>query len=455
MGCLAMGATSSCKTVSKEEPLKKLGEVDEALTKACSCEILNTTKGLLKGKWGDFGADAFYRPFPQSEMLKVIRHVLIVALSIEKYAEREGEHLQTVELLGEGSYAKVFGLGPVAAKIISDSERPWVHKAAVSNSLLADREGFGPAIYGHGRVQQLLGGHFAGTVIFMERLQGLEAWSEGQIDIFFQQVAVMKKFGFHNDLKMPNILKRPDGRPVLIDFDLLSQWSVKVAVTSSCIEHDFQSQLEQAGESCTESFREYYDLFVFSLTIEDGFLYRRLLQRLSELWGQLEGPIFKPLLKLEQKLTEIPFEVLIRVPLRGVSVCFLDLRGNLFAHMEPTDHVPEECLKLPQLVRSNGVYWPQWVGSKLASQSTVVQRRKDLKETFSREKTYWADSIIGKPGRRLQVRGWILTNCLALETLECAMTIEDDRQSNNFRELIVSRDPLLDVIKINPYPSIS
>ena len=350
----AMGSTSG---KGPAEGFAPLGEPDEALTKACSCEVLNTTKGLLRGKWGDFQADAFYRPFPGSDMVRVIRHILITLLGIEKYAQRDGETLEHVEELGEGSYAKVYGLGPVAAKIISDSERPWVHKAAIGNSLLADREGFGPAIFGHGRVQQVLGGHFAGTVIFMERLEAFTSeWSKVDVDALLQQVMLMRRFGFHNDLKLPNVLRRPDGRPVLIDFDLLSQWSVQVAVSSSCIEHNFQSQLESAGELCIESFREYYDLFVFSLTLEDGFLYRSLLARLCELWRHLEEPVLKPLLSLgESKLSEIPFEVLIRVPLRGVSVCLLDLRGNLFAHQSEG---VEECSKLPQLVRSNGVYWP-------------------------------------------------------------------------------------------------
>ena len=333
-------------------------EPDETLTKACSCEVLVTTKGLLRGCWGKFEAQAFYRPFP--DMVKLIRHILIVMLDIEKYATREGETIEPVEVLGEGSFAKVFGLGPVAAKIISDTERLWVHRASVVNSLTADRAGFGPAIFGHGRVQQSFGGHFSGTVIFMERLQVISDLPESHVEVLLNQVQNISKHGFHNDLKMPNILRRPDGGPVVIDFDLMDQWSVKVAVSSSCIEHNFQDVLEHAGDECTSLFREYYDLFVLSLTLENGFLYRKVLERLHELWGHLEEPVLKPLLATlgPEKLSELPFEVLIRVPLRGVSVCLLDLRGNLFAHMEASDRVPDECLQLPQLLKSNGVYWP-------------------------------------------------------------------------------------------------
>lgn len=294
-------------------------------------------------------------------MVQLIRHTLIVLLDIEKYATREGETVNNVELLGEGSFAKVLGLGPVAAKIISDTERVWVHKAAVANSLAADREEFGPAIFGYGRVQQTLGGHFAGTVIFMERLQVFEnVLSDAQSEALLEEVGKVSKHGFHNDIKMPNILRR-DGRPVLIDFDLMSQWSVKVAVSSSCIEHDFQEVLEPAGEVCTHHFREYYDLFALSLTLEAGPLYQKVLKRLRELWVHLEDPVLKPLLEVlgPERLSELPFEVLIRVPLRGVSVCLLDLRGNLFVHLEEAQkHIPDECSQLPQLLKSNGVYWP-------------------------------------------------------------------------------------------------
>lgn len=362
--------SKGCKFMSKvgcDEPSDILGrlpnEPDEELTKACSCDILVTSKGLLRGCWGKFEAEAFYRPFPRHDMVKLIRHILIMLLDIEKYATREGETIENVEVLGEGSYAKVFGLGPVAAKVISNTERVWVHRAAVANSLAADREGFGPAIFGHGRVQQKMGGHFAGTVIFMERLQVFEELSESHADdadALLHEVRKISKHGFHNDLKMPNILRRQDGQPVVIDFDLMSQWSVKVAVSSSCIEHDFQEVLEHAGEGCTCFFREYYDLFVLSLTLEHGFLYRKILDRLRELWGHLEEPVLKVLLTtLGPELSELPFEVLIRVPLRGVSVCLLDLRGNLFTHLDETiKDIPDECLQLPQLLKSNGVYWP-------------------------------------------------------------------------------------------------
>eukprot|EP00439_Symbiodinium_sp_Y106_P076598 s1283_g15.t1 len=51
-------------------------------------------------------------------------------------------------------------------------------------------------------------------------------------------------------------------------------------------------------------------------------LYRRLLARLLELWRQLEEPVLQPMLATIglDKLSEMPFEVLVRVPLRGVSV---------------------------------------------------------------------------------------------------------------------------------------
>ncbi|CAE7939231.1 unnamed protein product, partial [Symbiodinium necroappetens] len=325
--------------------------------------VLNTTKGLLRGCWGKFTADAFYRHFPrQVDAMKTIRHLILHVLDITRYAVREGEQVEDVELLGEGSFSKVFGLGPVAAKVISENERPWVHRAAVQNGLLADLHGYGPAIFGHGRVQQDMGGHFRGTVVFMERLYPAgEDWSDTDTDHVLEAIQRVAKDAFHNDLKMPNILRRR-GRPLLIDFDLLSPFCVKVAVTSSCIEHDFRSLLEPAGDMCTQSFREFYDLFAFTLTLQDCALYRRLLARLLVLWRQLEEPVLQPMLATIglDKLSEMPFEVLVRVPLRGVSVCLLDLRGNLFVHTAEAGDaaIPAACLELPQLVRSNGVYWP-------------------------------------------------------------------------------------------------
>eukprot|EP00439_Symbiodinium_sp_Y106_P002399 s2168_g1.t1 len=230
-------------------------------------------------------------------------HIILHVLDITRYAAREGEQVEDVELLGEGSFSKVFGLGPIAAKVISENERPWVHRAAVQNGLLADLHGYGPAVFGHGRVQQDMGGHFRGTVVFMERLYpageescqnctnwstargcrtgaclmgsqisvGMQDWSDTDTDHVLEAIQRVAQDAFHNDLKMPNILRRR-GRPLLIDFDLLSPWCVKVAVTSSCIEHDFRSLLEPAGEICTQSFREFYDLFAFTLTLQDALL---------------------------------------------------------------------------------------------------------------------------------------------------------------------------------------
>lgn len=345
-------------------------KADPALAEAYSCEILHTHKGLLRGSWGYFHADAFFRPLLHTAggitnaeaAVMLIRNILLLALEIERYAEREGETLKEVDVLGEGSYAKVFGLDHVAAKVISNRERQWVHKAAVQNSVEADRLGLGPRIFGHGRVQQNLGGRFEGTVIFMERLKASEDWCEDDTQRLLEQVRLLAKFAFHNDLKLPNVLHRRRGEPVLIDFDLMSQWTVKVAVTTSCIEHNFQSVLEAAGDQASQNFREYYDLFSFSLTLQDTSLYRAVLQRLKVLWIDLEGPVLKKLVDSTSKavLEEVPFEVMVRVPLQGVSVNLLDLRGNLYVHIAApaASSIPEDCLDLPQLLRSNGVYWP-------------------------------------------------------------------------------------------------
>lgn len=341
------------------------------LVSAYSCEILRADKGLVKGCFGTFKAEAFYRPLPGTTVaeggppgLRELRHALILALGIVKWADKAGEVIEAEEL-GEGSYAKVFGAGPaLAVKLISDRERPWVHRAAAENSLIADRLGLGPRVFGHGTVEQLIAGHFCGTALLLERLEPLgERWSRSDSEALLADVALLASVGFHNDVKLPNVLRR-SGRPTLIDFDLLSEWSVKVAVTSSCIEHDFRPLLEPLGPVYAQQFREYYDLFALTLTLPDGELYRRVLERLLELWSHLEAPILRPILQCTdpEKLTEVPLEVLCRAAMEGVSVNILDLRGNLYAHTvgDVSDRAPclKQCESLPQLMRSHGIYWP-------------------------------------------------------------------------------------------------
>mmetsp|Transcript_47866 Transcript_47866/g.111248 ORF Transcript_47866/g.111248 Transcript_47866/m.111248 type:complete len:83 (+) Transcript_47866:2-250(+) len=64
-----------------------------------------------------------------------------------------------------------------------------------------------------------------------------------------------------------------------------------------------------------------------------------------------------------EKLNDVPFEVLVRVPLEGVSVNLLDLRGNLYVHNQGDVGSRQAwllaCAHLPQLLRSGGAYWPQ------------------------------------------------------------------------------------------------
>lgn len=362
------GARSACGSVPSsamaifQDP--PAAEPDPALAAAYTCEVLRTSQGFVRGCWGNFRAEAFYRPLPDKEPVRALRHIFIKALDIARYAEREGESIDAEEL-GEGSYSRVFASGiSLAAKIISDRERPWVHKAAIENALVADRASLGPRCYGHGTLEQTLGGNFRGTVILLERLQPLgDTWSQGDTEALLVNVQRLSTIGFHNDLKLPNVLRRM-GQPTLIDFDLLSPWAVKIAVTSSCIECDFRPLLEPLGDVAAQHFREYYDLFTFSLTIEDGDLYRAVLNRLAELWGMLEEPVFRLLCKdfEPERLREVPLEALARVPLQGVTVNLLDLRGNLYAHLDGDVQGREarlrSCEHLPQLVRSNGVYWP-------------------------------------------------------------------------------------------------
>jgi len=330
---------------------------DPNLARLYSVDVLTTTKGLIRGSWGQFKAEAFYRPLPKNA-ITTLRHLLIAALELTTYAAKEGEVVE-VDTLGEGSYARVFGMSTVAAKVISDRERPWVHRAAVENALIADREAVGPRVYGHGNLERSKGGHFRGTVILMERLEYLSEDVRQKPDTataLLGAASRLARVGFHNDLKFDNVMCRRHDDLVVIDFDLLAPWTLQVAVSSGCIEHDFRELLEPLGPVATQNFREYCDLFGLSLTLQDGPVYRVVLGRLKELWSSLEAPVLRPLLERtpQNTLMEVPFEALVRVPLQGVTVNLLDLRGNVFAHAE-TDQSLEG---LPQLVRSNGVYWP-------------------------------------------------------------------------------------------------
>jgi len=360
---VASASSSASPPPLQLEPLP--AEPDAGLTAELSCDVLTTKTGLIKGSWADFKATTFYRKPPGEDPLKGVRHILIQLLDIVRYAEREGEMIEAEEI-GEGSYSRVFASGPhLAAKVISDRERPWVHKAATEHAVMADRLGLGPRVFGYGRLAQKIGGHFDGTVLFMERLQpvSLESWSQQDTAILLEAVRQLSTTGLHNDLKLPNVLRR-GGRPVLIDFDLFAPWSAKVAVTSSCIEHSFRELLEPLGETTASQFREYYDLFAFSLTLKDGELYRAVLGRLQELWPALEEPALKPLLATTdpEKLKEVPLEVMVRVPLEGVTVNLLDLRGNLYAHLDGDvsgrQARLQSCAHLSQLLISQGIYWP-------------------------------------------------------------------------------------------------
>lgn len=322
-----------------------------------------------------------YRDIPGGTGVRCLRHCLVVGLAIDaKYMEREGEALEAEEL-GEGSYSRVLGSGPLAMKLISDRERPWVHRSAVENALDADRRGLGPRVFGHGTVQQKMGGHFVGTALLMERLSPLGPLSEADTAVLLRSVEQLSRHGFHNDLKLPNVLRR-GSQPVIIDWDLMSPWHIKVAVTSSCLEHDFQPFLEPLGELAWR-FREYYDLFALSLTLQDGPVFRAVFARLLALWALLEHRVLKPLMGElgATAIQEVPFEVLVRVPLHAVTVSLFDLRGNLYAHLDrggsrvSAADMDEHCGHAPQLACSIGVKFTGPLAQRLTR--TRVRMRTD------------------------------------------------------------------------------
>eukprot|EP00932_Pfiesteria_piscicida_P019426 SRR837773.6254.p2 GENE.SRR837773.6254~~SRR837773.6254.p2 ORF type:complete len:217 (-),score=85.72 SRR837773.6254:31-651(-) len=198
----------------------------------------------------------------------------------------------------------------------------------------------------------------------MERLEPLgKKWTKEDSEALMEDIQLLSGTGFHNDIKLANVLRRA-GRPTLIDYDLMSTWCAKVAVTSGCIEYNFEHLLQPVGPLMTKAFREYYDLFAFTMTLPDGDLFRRIVDRLILLWKWLEAPVFIPMKETlhPDKLTELPIEVLCRVPMEGISVCLLDLRGNVYAHMLGDVNFRgarlRKCASLPQLKLSTGIYWP-------------------------------------------------------------------------------------------------
>jgi len=149
---------------------------------------------------------------------------------------------------------------------------------------------------------------------------------------------------------------------VAIDFDLADEWRLKLAVTSRCLEVDFQPLLTSgAGDSSTLAplWREYCDLVTFSLSIDgDHMLYRPILGRLCELFGSLRTEVLEPFFQTdkfasEEMKGEVPIEVCVRAPeIDAVTVNLGDLKGNAFAH-RCTDWET-----FPSVWKSHGVYWP-------------------------------------------------------------------------------------------------
>jgi serine/threonine protein kinase len=205
-------------------------------------------------------------------------------------------------------------------------------------------------------------GHKLGFLVVMEHLDPIPHYFSDESSIY-SEVSRISELGFHNDLKVDNIMySRHESRVCVIDFDLFSPEKLTIALSgTSFIELDIAPFLSKLSDpdSFIKVFRLYYDYTCLSLSINKTHgLYGPVLARLVSLFNELEsGQQHLTNLKEflgEEKVRDVPVEVLVRCPdgVDGVSVNFFDLQGNAFAHGL------SEWESYPSLFKSTGVYWP-------------------------------------------------------------------------------------------------
>ena len=122
--------------------------------------------------------------------------------------------------------------------------------------------------------------------------------------------------------------------------------------------HSFEQILENESDNVQASFREFYDLTCLTCSIRGTHpWYKSALQRLHEIWKGNEE-VWKKIFDSieEEKRLEIPIEVIVRQDgIKGIGINIFDLVGNAFAHDIPQAEIDD--LQLPQIIKSNGVYW--------------------------------------------------------------------------------------------------
>lgn len=211
-------------------------------------------------------------------------------------------------------------------------------------------------IYSFGYVFGVQANEVIGFAILMEKLDLLPSDFD-DFQSLFKLCGRVSKFGFHNDMKLDNLMMSDDGELHAIDFDYFSTSKICISVTSyQTIELDLSTFLQEYDTKDTAIFRTFYDLSYLSLSIVGSHpLYRKVLDYLHETFNQIRASMLEPLLDLvgPKAAVDLPMEILVRCPgIDGVSVNLTDLRGNAFAHQQADWEL------FPSLIKSRGVYWP-------------------------------------------------------------------------------------------------
>lgn len=211
-------------------------------------------------------------------------------------------------------------------------------------------------IHSFGYVFGVQSNEVLGFAILMEKLNMLPSdFADSQS--LFELCGRVSRFGFHNDMKLDNLMISDDGELHAIDFDYFSSSKICISVTSfQTIELDLSTFLQTYDLEDAVMFRTYYDLSYLSLSMAGSHpLYRKLLENLHETFNQIRASMLEPLLQSvgPKAAVDLPMEILVRCPgIDGVSVNLTDLRGNAFAHQQA------DWDMFPSLVKSRGVYWP-------------------------------------------------------------------------------------------------
>jgi hypothetical protein len=366
-------------------------------------EVFSTSHGLLRGAWLKYSCFQWCQADLQGPGAGAVKSMLVSSeedsLLTRKVLER-GE-LVDGECLGRGSFTSVWGVGgcPWVARRVGGDQPSWVKRASVRRGYLASIMGVGPTVGGYGYSTKLIGTS-AGTcalVCWLKRCGKLSVVLDYDESYLFELLYKWSLLAFHGDLKLDNLMRCPcTNRLVLIDFDLASEWSVRVVASArSFVVFDFHFFLTQVcglrstvsdlgllvshysegagvpgpGElpalgqlegHCDEDirlFRVFYDYTTFSLSLPPGHgLYPPVLERLVFLWDKLSrvlGLLAQWMEGQGDLAYTLPFECLVRAEgVRALSVNLLDLRGNALAHgLGAVEH-------LPRLIESRGLYLP-------------------------------------------------------------------------------------------------